>query len=300
MNDQARNLRYSVRSPVVAAEAARRDRSQFFSEWPTAAGNRKCSKSIAVTSGKGGVGKTTISLSLGIALSLLKKKVCIIDADLGLANIHILMGIAPKYNLSHFINEECSLPEIIISGPAGVDILPGASGIEHLANLDSLRLGLLLRKLKQLEERYDWLVIDTGAGIGKITTEFASKADMAIVVLDPEPASFTDAYAMVKVLREKKINRLAILLNMVKGDKEGKETFDMLNAVVVKFQGKSLDMIGMLPFDRQLPGLVRRQKMMLVENPRSLFSSRMFSCARAVSCVGDSANEGFFTRLLRP
>jgi flagellar biosynthesis protein FlhG len=223
--------------------------------------------------------------------------VCVIDADLGLANIHILTGIAPRFNLSHLVNEERSIDEVILKGPAGVDILPGASGIERMANLDPLRLGLLLRKLKVLEERYDYLIIDTGAGIGKITTEFALKADMAVVIVAPEPASFTDAYAMVKVLYERKIGRLGMLLNMVDGDKEGKETFDMLNTLVVKFMGRPLDLIGVLPFDKQVPGMMKRQKLVLIENPRSLFSSRMAACARAISGVRPVTKEGFFTRL---
>jgi flagellar biosynthesis protein FlhG len=293
VNDQARQLRVSFKGqrPVM------RTGENKVALPPQEKMTRSC-KSIAITSGKGGVGKTTISLSLAVALSRMKKKVCIIDADLGLANIHILTGIAPKYNLSHLVNEERSLDEIISKGPAGVDILPGASGIERMANLDPLRLGLLLRKLKVLDEQYDCLIIDTGAGIGKITTEFALKADMAIVIVAPEPASFTDAYAMVKILYERKIGRLSMLLNMTDGDKEGKETFDMLNTLVVKFMNRPLDLIGVLPFDKQVPGMIKRQKLLCIENPRSLFSSRISACARAVSGVRAVRKEGFFTRLL--
>ena len=296
VNDQAHGLRASFqgRSAAIASNTPAPDRGHFPSKQGNAA--HAC-RSIAVTSGKGGVGKTTVSLLLSVALSLLKKKVCLIDADLGLANIHILTGIAPKFNLSHLVNEECSIAEVISAGPAGIDLLPGASGIERLANLDPLRLGLLLRKLRLLEEKYDYLVIDTGAGIGKITTEFALKADMAIVIMAPEPASFADAYAMVKVLYERKIGRLAMLLNMVGGDKEGKETFDMLGALVVKFMGRPLDLIGMLPFDKQVPGMMKRLKMVLIENPRSLFSCRVASCARLVSGIRTLQKESFFARL---
>jgi flagellar biosynthesis protein FlhG len=295
VNDQARQLRTSFQGerPAVAgpARAWRKGAPSAKESMP-----RSC-RSIAVTSGKGGVGKTTISCSLAVALSFLNKKVCILDADLGLANIHIITGIAPKYNLSHLVNEERSLDEIISKGPANVDILPGASGIERMANLDPLRLELLLRKLRVLEERYDYLIIDTGAGIGKITTEFALKADMAVVIMAPEPASFTDAYAMVKVLYDRNIGRLAMLLNMVSGDKEGKETFDMLNTLVVKFMRRPLDLAGMLPFDKQVPEMMKRQKMALIENPRSLFSSRISACARIVSGVRAGRKESFFTRL---
>jgi flagellar biosynthesis protein FlhG len=259
--------------------------------------SRPC-RSIAVTSGKGGVGKTTVSLLLSVALAQLRKKVCLVDADLGLANVHVLTGIAPKYNLSHVVNETRSLDEVISPGPAGIDLLPGASGLEQLANLDPARLGLLLRALMALEARYDFLILDTGAGIGRITTEFARKADMAIVVMAPEPASFTDAYAMVKVLHEGRVGRLAMLLNMIAGDREGKESFDMLNTLVVKFMGRPLDLIGMLPFDRQVPGMMKRRKMILIESPRSLFSSRMAACARWVSGVQAAHKKGFFARVL--
>ncbi len=296
MNDQAGRLRDSFQESNTGVFTAPPAGKPSFQADP--ASTARLCRSIAVTSGKGGVGKTTISLSLAVALSLLKKKVCLIDADLGLANVHILTGIAPKFNLSHLVNEERSLEEIISKGPAGVDLLPGASGIERMANLDPLRLGLLVRKLSGLEQRYDYLVIDTGAGIGKITTEFALKADMAVVIAVPEPASFTDAYAMVKILYERKIARLAMLLNMVGGDKEGKETFDMLNALVVKFMHRPLDLIGMLPFDKQVSGMMRRQKLSLIENPNSVFSSRMSACARTVSGMRPACKQSFFARLL--
>jgi flagellar biosynthesis protein FlhG len=287
--DQAKTLRQSFGASAAASENA--------GQRPYVKA-RAC-KSVAVTSGKGGVGKSNISLSLAMALSLLNKKVCIMDADLGLANIHLLLGIVPQRNLSHLIDEECQLSEIITNGPAGVHIIPGASGLENLANLDPLRMGMLQRKLGEMENKYDYLIIDTGAGIGKIAVEFASKADIAVVVLTPEPTSFADAYAMVKVLFDRKIARLSALLNMVSSDAEGKETFDKLNTLVVKFLKRPLDLLGMLPFDKQVSILAKRQKMVLVENPRSLFAGRISAIARAMSGVQSLRKEGFFSRLFK-
>jgi flagellar biosynthesis protein FlhG len=297
VNDQASILRQSFKAPNGRVQEGRGGLPLGEAAAAGTSRPRAC-KSIAITSGKGGVGKSTMSISLAIALSSLKKKVCVVDADLGLANIHLLLGIAPKRNLSHIVNEECGLSEIISRGPGGIHIVPGASGIEGLANLDPLRLGLLQRKLMQLEQQYDFLIIDTGAGIGKTTTEFAAKADMGVVVVTPDPASLADAYAMVKVLLEKKISRLSVLLNMVGGADEGKETFDKLNTLVVKFLGRPLDMIGMVPADTQVSVLIKRQKMALIENPRSLFSIRIGNCARMLSGIRAMKKEGFFARLL--
>ena len=296
MNDQAQKLRMAVaRSKSLSDSGALSQKSDEASGY----GNqnpRKC-KSIAITSGKGGVGKTNISLSIGLALSYLKKKVCIVDADLGLANIHILLGIAPKRNLSHLINEECALSEIISSGPGGIDILPGASGMERLANIDPSSLRILRKKLAELENMYDYLVIDTGAGISRSVTEFAANADMGVIVVTPEPASLADAYAMIKVLYEKNTGRLSALINMTGYDKEGKETLDKLNTLVVKILKKPLGMAGMLPFDKQVPALAKRQKLALLENPGSLFSMRIKNCARAVSGVQSIKKESFFKRI---
>jgi flagellar biosynthesis protein FlhG len=289
VNDQAKSLRASFGAPSSATVGVRRAPHN----------EQRACRSIAITSGKGGVGKSNISLSLAMALSSLKKKVCIVDADLGLANIHLLLGIVPKRNLSHLIDEQCALSEIMTNGPSGISIIPGASGIEKLADLDPLRMGILLRKLGELEKQFDYMVVDTGAGIGKTAVEFASNADMAVVVLTPEPASFADAYAMVKVLYDKKITRLSALLNMVSSDAEGKETFDKLNTLVVKFLKRPLDLIGMLPFDKQVSALAKRQKMVLTENPRSPFAGRMSAIARAISGVPTLRKEGFFARMFK-
>jgi flagellar biosynthesis protein FlhG len=254
--------------------------------------------SIAVTSGKGGVGKTNVCLSLGIMLSLMKKKVLILDADLGLANIHILLGLAPDKTLHNYINKECSLYDIVMQGPAGIHIVPAASGLEAMANIEPVQLGLLLRELSQLERNYDFLLIDTGAGIGRTVTEFASMADRGILVATAEPTSLADAYAVTKVLYKKRIPALSVVVNMASSDKEGKETFDRLNALVVKFLNRPLELLGIIPFDKQVAVSVRKQVAMALSQPRSLFASRMQQCARHLCGASAVKKESFFTRIM--
>jgi len=257
-----------------------------------------CGKSIAITSGKGGVGKTNICLSLGITLSMMKKRVLILDADLGLANIHILLGVSPAKSLEQYMKNECGLEQVLIQGPGGVSILPGASGVQSMADLEPLRLGILSRELTALERHYDFVLIDTGAGIGRIATEFASKADMAILVVTPEPTSLADAYGMVKVLYKKREMPVAVVVNMASGDADGKETFDRLNALVVRFLVKPLTCLAVIPFDKQVGEAVRRQTAMSVAHPRTVFAARIQHASRQLCGLPIAKREGFFSRLL--
>jgi flagellar biosynthesis protein FlhG len=252
-----------------------------------------------VTSGKGGVGKTNICLSLGIALSMMKKKVLILDADLGLANIHLLLGISPGRTLEHYVKKECGLNEVIFAGPEGVHILPGASGIEAMADLEPLRLGVLTRELSALEQDYDFLLIDTGAGIGRIATEFASMADTVILVVTPEPTSLADAYAMVKVLYRKKDASVSVLVNMAANEADGAETFDRLNALVVRFLQRPLSCIGVIPFDKQVGSSVRRQSAMTLAHPKTAFASRIRQAGRTLCGLPAAQKENFFSRMLK-
>lgn len=260
------------------------------------AGNRIC-KSIAITSGKGGVGKTNISLFLALVLASTRKKVLLLDADLGLANVHIMLGIAPKYDLSHFVKGSSQLKDIICKGPGGIDILPGASGLESLANLDSGRLEHLQHEFAAIEQNYDYILIDTGAGIGAAVTLFASRADLAVLVMTPEPTSLADAYAMVKVLYERGCTQIGAIVNMANSDRDGTETFDRLNAIVVKFLKKPLEMLGTLPFDRDLPRCVRRQKLLVLEKADSGFTMRIQAIVRKISGSVPVRRQGFFSRL---
>lgn len=293
MIDQAQKLRESFASVKPESRTAVQNPA------PGKKTGSPC-RSVAVTSGKGGVGKTNICLSLGITLAMMKKKVLVLDADLGLANVHILLGISPARTLEQFFRNECGLHDVIIEGPAGVHILPGASGIESMADLEPIRFGILTRELVGLEQGYDFLLIDTGAGIGRIAAGFASMADMAILVVTPEPTSLADAYSMVKVLYKKRDVPVSVVVNMAASDKDGSETFDRLNALVVRFLHRPLNCMCIIPFDKQVGTAVRRQSTMVVAHPHTLFTSRIQHAGRILCGLPQAAQkENFFSRLLK-
>lgn len=290
MIDQARSLR-----EIVAGSTTRRSAVVVGPERPHGS---RC-RTIAVTSGKGGVGKSNVALMLSIALGRLKKKVLLLDADLGLANIHILLGLAPKGSIRDLLSAKCDLDKVVCDGPGGIQILPGASGLEQMANLDALALEVLGRRLQGLESKYDFMILDTGAGIGRTTTEFCRYADTTLLVLTPEPTSLADAYAMVKVLYEKKMTSIAVLVNMMRAEREGREVFDKLNTLVVKFLKDRLSLLDMIPYDAGIPRLIRRQKSLIIEQPNHRISVRMQACARKLCGVVPSETTGFFARLFR-
>jgi flagellar biosynthesis protein FlhG len=296
--DQAHNLRSLVRNRPDAAPPRDAEPSHVPVRVPAAVKGYFC-RSVAVTSGKGGVGKSNLALMLGLALTNMKKKVLLLDADLGLANIHILLGLAPRHSIAHLIEGTCSVKDIICEGPAGIHIIPGASGLESLANLEPLQLELFIRALSSLEEQYDYLIVDTGAGIGRIATEFCRHADLGLLVLTPEPTSLADAYAMVKVLYEKHIARLSVVVNMAQSEREGREIFDKLNALVIKFLKVPLELAGIVSYDAELPRLIKKQKVVLLEQPMRQVSQQISQCARKICGLPVVKKEHFFSRLFR-
>lgn len=289
MNDQAQRLRELARNRELVNTLTASNLKNFSS------GVIRC-KSIAVTSGKGGVGKTNIALSLAVVLASLRKKVLLLDADLGLANVHILLGLAPKFNLSHFLDQTCTLEQLIIKGIGGVDILPGASGLDKLANLDQGRLEFLQHSFFNLEQKYDFMIIDTGAGIGANVIRFASRADLSVLVMSPEPTSLADAYAMVKILYENGAQRIQTLVNMAVSERDGLETFDRINALVVKFLKKPLEFLGVLLFNKEIPLFVRKQRLLVLEKPGDGFSLRIAAVARKLSGLAPVKRAGFFRK----
>lgn len=292
MIDQAKKLREMVRENRPVSGTAYTSRSTGLKKE-----SKTClCRSIAITSGKGGVGKSNTAISLAIALTRLKKKVLVFDGDLGLANIHILLGIAPKYNLSHVIREECDLKETLCTGPGGITIIPGSSGILSMANLESLRLESLLRDLSQLEAEYDFLLIDGGAGIGHVSMQLCSLADSAILIITPEPTSLADAYSTAKILLSKGMEKITVLVNMADSEKDGREIFSKLQSLAKKFLKKEITLAGIIPFDKNVSRYIRAQKNILFEKRSSVLAIKIQSLARKLCGMQPVKKGGFFTR----
>jgi flagellar biosynthesis protein FlhG len=229
-----------------------------------AALNMPATRVMSVTSGKGGVGKTAVVSNVAVALAKRGKKVLIIDADLGLANIDVVLGLAPQFNLNHFFNGEKSLAEVMIEGPHGVKILPAGSGVQKFTQLDGQLKMRLIDSLDALEEQFDVVLIDTEAGISDNVTYFNVAAQDILVVTTPEPTAITDAYALMKLLSTQyHQKRFLLTVNSVRGADEGLDVFEKLTMVSGRYLDISLDYLGCIPFDRKMHDSVRKQQVMV-------------------------------------
>jgi flagellar biosynthesis protein FlhG len=219
-------------------------------------------KVIAITSGKGGVGKTNVVGNLAIACQRMGKRVLIFDADLGLANIDIIFGLNPKHNIEEVIKGEKELSQVIVRGPEDVAILPASSGVQELAHLTEGQKINLLNEFDILSNMFDIMLIDTGAGISSNVTYFNMAAEERIIVVTPEPTSITDAYALIKVMfYQHGTKNFFLLLNMVRDESEAKSVYQNLSRVVARFMGGiSIDYAGFIPWDRLLQESVSRRE----------------------------------------
>ncbi|MBQ9199470.1 MAG: MinD/ParA family protein [Lachnospiraceae bacterium] len=236
---------------------------------------------IAVTSGKGGVGKTSISVNLAIELSERGKKVVIFDADFGLANVEVMLGIRPKYNLLDLIHNNKTMEEIITTGPKGIGFISGGSGVSELAALDNDSIKLLISELVRLDKMYDVVIIDTGAGITDAVMEFVMVSPEVLLVVTPEPTSITDAYSLLKVLRRnEKFNpiykTIRVIANRVENETEGDEIFAKINAVSSKFLNTKLEYLGPISQDKNASRAIIEQKPVVMAYP-STSSSKCIS-----------------------
>jgi len=241
---------------------------------------------IAVTSGKGGVGKTSIVANLGYAFTKLGKKVLILDADLGLGNLDVLLGLAPKYNLSHVIMEEKSIEEILIDGPGNMKILPASSGIQELTHLTRQQKIQILSQLDMLVDSVDILFIDTAAGISSNVMDFNATAQEIIVVVSPEPTSITDAYALMKVLSLKYSGKLCkLLVNMTSRPEEGREVFRQLHLVTERFLDMDIEYLGCILHDDKVTRGVKNQKIVSDLYPDTQASRCFKELARKIAAL---------------
>ena len=227
-------------------------------------------KVMAVASGKGGVGKTTVSANLAVMLARRGKQVLLLDADLGLANVDVMLGLNPRYNLSHVIAGEASLDEVILEGPAGIRIVPSASGRRNMLNLTAGEQAGLIRAFSEITHDVDILLVDNAAGISDSVVTFARASHEVIVVVCDEPASLTDAYALIKVLhRHHGVDRFHILANMTATAHEGRQLYEKLSRVTQRFLDVTLDFMGAVPHDDYLRKAVQRQQAVVEAYPRS-------------------------------
>jgi len=216
---------------------------------------------IAITSGKGGVGKTNIAANLGYVLATMKKNTMVLDADMGLANLDLILGLTPKYNLCHVLYGEKTLRETIVKGPGGMMILPASSGIQELADMSHAQKTRLLDELTTVEDLMDFVLIDTGAGIAGNVMYFNAAAREIIVVVTPEPTSMTDAYALMKILYQRHARkRFRLIVNMARNQAEAKAVYQRLSMAMEHFLNLGIEYLGFIPKDDQLAEAVRMQK----------------------------------------
>lgn len=248
---------------------------------------RKPVKTIAITSGKGGVGKTNVAANLALEMKKSGKNVMILDADLGLSNIDVLFQLTPRYNLQHVLSGEMSLNDIVIEGPRGIKILPAGSGVQELTALDEFQRLKLLEGFDSYEGDIDYLIIDTAAGISENVAFFCIASQEIVVVTTPEPTSITDAYALIKVLFTRyQEKQFKILVNCVRDSEEGFEVFRSLSKVAERFLNISLDYMGFIPFDDSLRKAVRAQRAVVDVYPRSISSKQFTEVAKMISEPG--------------
>ncbi len=235
---------------------------------------KRLARVITVTSGKGGVGKSSIAINLAMQFRKKGKSVIIFDADFGLANIEVMFGAIPKYNLADMIFRGKGFKDIIVEGPEGIGFISGGSGINGLGNMNREQVQYLVYKLKELETLADIIIIDTGAGISDSVLEFVASSGEVILVTTPEPTSITDSYALLKALNAREsfdaeICKIKVVANRVLNYDEGKNLFSKLEVVVTKFLNINLSFLGVIPMDMNMSKSIMQQKPVTMAYPNS-------------------------------
>ncbi|MBD2870720.1 MinD/ParA family protein [Paenibacillus arenilitoris] len=251
MNDQAEALRNLVRQRELREEG-------------------RTTRVVTVTSGKGGVGKSNFSLNFAISLQRLGKKVLVFDADIGMANIDVLMGVSSTYSLYHLLKQEKTIWDIVQEGPEGLHFIAGGSGFKDLLDLSPEQLNGFADEIGKLHGKYDVILFDTGAGLSKETVKFITAAQETIVVTTPEPTSITDAYALIKMVKAMNADvSFKLIVNRAADSREGKQTADKINLVSQRFLQSELPTLGILPDDPAVSKAVKRQSPFTIAYPVS-------------------------------
>lgn len=240
---------------------------------------RRQTRVIAVTSGKGGVGKSNFALNFALCLTEHKKKVLIFDVDLGFANIDVLLGRSPKESIATMIEKDLSVADVIEEGPNGLSFISGGTGFNELFKMDEIKLNKFLKELSTLQGTVDYIILDTGAGLSYENLRFILAADDVILVTTPEPTSITDAYSVVKMVHAKDPNaHMKLIINQCTNEKEGIETAENFRSVTEQFLNKQIETLGLIPSDNNVTNAVKKQTPFLLAYPNT-------SASRAVQGV---------------
>ncbi len=262
-------------------------------------------KVIAVTGGKGGVGKTNLSVNLSVALAEMQRRVILMDADLGLANVDVLLGLQARFTLADVLSGERKVRDILLNGPSGLKVVPASSGVQQMAKLSALEHAAIINSFSDLSDQLDILMVDTAAGISDTVISFVRAAQEAIVVVCDEPSSITDAYALIKLLNtEHDVFRFRVIANMTRSVQEGVNLFNKLNGVCDRFLDASLQYLGPVPFDENVRKAVQKRKALMEFAPRCKAAQSIRVIAQKIDAwpVSHTAKghlEFFFERLLQ-
>lgn len=292
MEDQAQELRELMGSDVSSGDKTS-DSSKSHK-----------TRILAVTSGKGGVGKTNLAVNMAIAYAQLGKKVILIDGDLGMANVNVLLNVVPQYNLMQVINKQKTMQEIILDTEVGIKFIAGANGFSKIANLSVEELDYFARQFSELGNA-DIIIIDTGAGIANNVLQFVAAADEVYVVTTPEPTAITDAYGMIKIITTELVDReinIRLLVNRVHSAEEGKKISDRIVNIAGQFLNYKVEYIGFVYDDPVVAASVIRQKPFIIVNPTSKPSQCIRHIIGRIEKTGLTGSEGvtgFLKKFLR-
>ncbi len=246
--------------------------------------NTTTARVIAITSGKGGVGKTTLSINLGIALSRLGFRVCLIDVDLGTANVEFLLGLNARYNIGHLLNGEMGLKDILVEGPEGLQILPGASGLEKLANLNEWQFTRLVNSFNEIDKLFDLVILDTGAGISSNVTNFLMAADEILLVTNPDPHAVLDAYALIKTISRlrDKLNIKLVVNRVSKPGDEARVKLNLLNTCQA-YLNQPIEFLGVIPDSSTVALSIREMTPFILHYPDSAAAGSLINIAQRLT-----------------
>jgi len=288
--DQATQLRNIIKASAVA--------------------NTPTARVLTVTSGKGGVGKSNVSVNLAVQFRKMGKRVIIFDADFGLANIEVMFGAVPKFNLSDLVYQGKNIKEIITTGPMDIGFISGGSGIAGLSNLGKDYINYIIQNLAELDTLADVIIIDTGAGISDAVLEFLVASKEVLLVTTPEPTSITDSYSLLKALNRhprynEALTRVKVIANKAENFDEGKQLFTKLNTVVRRYLKMPLEFVGVIPEDQQLVKAVMQQSPVSIQNPNSKSAKAFEDLAVTLTTnsiepvVSKHGMAGFFANMVR-